>query len=318
MPTGYIGTNCSVVWGNTGITPCPYHPKEIEGFMLVPKGTVWTTTQVAALQTTINSGIAADLPTSRYYPITRFESIEDKGTDAVETETSYGVAKFVRNGKYRWRGMYSNGALDMHSELSKFNGLQDTFDVFIILKGNVFLGTASGDTSVKGYSLDTLYAPNIKVNTGGEDTMYAFEIGLEDEAQLNKYFRAITVPDTIPIVDTFRGLKPTRIEVVTHISAASDLVSVRVWSGSTNLYDAYNGDIDVTTIWSLVNHTVGTTTAATVATAVPASKSFNLTFGTAVTAASQECTIKLGTVTLLTAANLLNFANSEVATTSIA
>lgn len=317
MATGYLGTDCSVVWGNTGITPCPYHPKSIEGFMLVPKGTAWTTTQIAALETTIDTGIAQNLPTARYYPITRFESIEDKGTDAIETETGYGIAKFVRNGKYRWRGMYSNGALDMHAELSRFNGQQDAFDVFLFMKGNMILGTASGDTSVKGFSLDTLYAPNIKVNTGGEDTVYAFEIGLEDEQQLNLNFRVISVPTTVDIYENFRGLKPTRIEVVTHISAATDLVSVRVWSGSTNLYDAYNGDIDVTTIWSLVNHTTGTTTAATVATAVPSTKSFNLTFGTAVTAAAQECTIKLGTVSLLTAANLVGFANSEVGTTSI-
>lgn len=318
MATGYLGTDCTVLWGNTGVTPCPYHPKNLEGFLLLPKDEVWTTAQVSALQTTINAGIVENLPADRYYPITRFEDIEDKGTDAVETETGYGVAKFVRNGKYRWRGIYSNGALDMHAQLSMFNGLQDRFDVMLVMKGNVLLCTASGDTSVKGFSLDTIYAPNIKINTGGEDTKYAFEIGLEDEAQLNINFRAITIPDTIPFVDSFRGLKPTRIEIVQHAKAADDTVKVRVWSGSTNLYDSYNGQLDDTTVWSLVNHTANSTTTSTLVTAVPSDKSFTLTFGTAITAASQECTVKLGTVTTMVAAGLSGFANSQVASTSIA
>lgn len=317
MATGYLGTDCAVLWGNTGIAPCPYHPKQVEGFLLVPKSTSWTTTQIAALQTTITTGIANVLPTSRYYPITRFEDIEDKGTDAVETETGYGVAKFVRNGKYRWRGIYSNGALDMHAELSKFNGLQDRFDAFIILKGNYLLGTASGESSIKGFSLDTMYSPNIKINTGGEDTKYAFEIGLEDEEQLNKYFRVITVPDTLPIVETFTGLKPTRIEVVEHLDASDDDILVRLWSGSTNLYDAYAGDIDVTSLWHIVNLTLGTTTTASSFPAPTAgdiaAKAFRIIFTGASTAAAEEAIIKFGSVTLLT-----GFANSQATTTTVA
>lgn len=320
MATGYLGTDCTVLWGNTGITPCPYHPKNLEGFLLLPKDEVWTEAQVAALQTTINTGIAEDLPANRYYPITRFEDIEPKGTDAVETETGYGVAKFVRNGKYRWRAMYSNGALDLHSELSKFNGLQDRFDVMLVMKGNVLLCTAYGDSSVKGFSLDTIYAPNITLNTGGEDTKYAFEIGLEDESQLNINFRVITIPDTIPFVDSFRGLKPTRIEVVAHVGATTDEMTVRVWSGSTNLYDSYNGQLDTNTLWTLINNSIPTptTTVSTSATAVPATKSFLLDFGSAVTAASQECIVKLGTVTAMGAAGLSGFANAQANTTSIA
>lgn len=318
MATGYLGTDCATIVGNTGIAPCPYNPKNIGGFMLVPAGTAWTPTQVAALQTTINTGISHNTATSRFFPISKFEDIEDKGTDAVETETGYGVAKFVRNGKYRWRGIYSNGAMDLHTELSKFNGQQDRYDVFIFdNKNNAILGTASGQANIKGFSLDTLYAPNIKVNTGGEDTKYAFEIGLEDESQLNLNWRVITVPTTIPILDTFTGLRPTRLEVVTELVASTKVVVVRVWSGATNLYDTYGSIIAIVgnNLWDSVKNSTGAANVVASVAVSPSTKGFTLTLTDAVTAAD-EYTINFGTVSDLTTALILKQANATCQTTA--
>lgn len=316
MATGQLGITCATILGNTGLIICPYDPKNFTGIMLVPKGTALTPAQVAALQTTLNAGIVNDTATSRYFPIGIFDEIEDKGTDAVETESSFGVASLVRLGKYRYRWTYTNGGLDLHSELSKFNGKQDAFDLFFIDPvENVFVGTASGQNNIKGFSLDTLYAPNIKVNTGSAGTKYMFEVGLENEKQFNQNWRVIKVPDTLPILDTFTGLKPTRLEVVTELVASTKVVVVRVWSGNTNLYDTYTSALATTNLWDAINNATGVQNATASVVAAPATKAFTVTLTSTVTAAD-EYTIQLGTVTQLTAAAILKQANAEVNTTA--
>jgi len=317
MATGQLGLNCATIIGNTGLISCPYDPKNFNGILLLPKGTALTPAQVSAFQTTVNAGIINDNASARWFPIGIFEDIEDKGTDAVETETGYGVAKLVRLGKYRYRFMYSNGAMDLHAELSKFNGRQDAFDLwFTDPVNNGFLGTASGQSNVKGFSLDTLYAPNIKVNTGAAASQYMFEVGLEDEKQFNQNWRFIKLPDTLPVHDTFTGLKPTRLEIVSELVASTKVVVVRVWSGNTNLYDTYSVQLATTNLWDAINNATGVQNATASVVAAPATKAFTVTLTSTVTAA-EEYTIQLGTVTQLTAAAILKQANAETNTTAV-
>lgn len=316
MATGQLGISCATIIGNTGLISCPYDPKNFTGILLVPRGTALTPTNVAALRTYLDAGIVNDTATSRYFPIGIFEDIEDKGTDAVETESGFGVASLVRLGKYRFRWTYTNGGLDLHTELSKFNGKENAFDLFFIDPvENVFVGTASGQNNVKGFSLDTIYAPNIKINTGTTGTKYMFEVGLESEKQFNQNWRVIKVPDTLPILDTFTGLKPTRLEVVTELVASTKVVVVRVWSGNTNLYDTYLTQLATTNLWDAFNNATGVQNATASVVAAPATKAWTITLTNAVTAAD-EYTIQLGTVTQLTSAQILKQANAEVNTTA--
>lgn len=315
MATGFLGTNCVQLIGNTGVSVCPYNPKNIVGIMLVPAGTTWTPTQVTAWQATVAAGVAHITETSRYFPISVFEDIEDKGSDAETTTTGYGVTKYIRNGKYAWRFMYSNGAMDLHAELSRFNGQQDRYDV-LLMDGvnNGFLCTASGQNNVKGFSLDTLYAPNIKVNTGGADTIYAIEVGLQDSDEMNLNWRLISVPRTIPITtnSSFLGLKPTRLEVVTELVASTKTIVVRVWSGATNLYDYYATELVTLDCWDIVRNATGISTIASSVTATPATKSFTVVSSTmATSAANDEITVNLGTVAQLSAAGITRQANAS-------
>jgi hypothetical protein len=317
MATGILGTDCSQIIGNTGITPCPYNPKNIIGIMLVPTGTAWTPTQVGVLQTTINAGLVHNTPTSRYFPISKFEDVEDKSEAAVETTTGYGIKKFVRAGKYGWMFKYSNGGMDLHSEISKFTGQADRYDCWLMDgKNNCFIGTSSGANNVKGFSLDTLIAENIKLNTGGADTEYALTIGLEDSDELNLNWRVVTVPTTVPIATTFAGLKPTRLEIVTDLVASSKTVVVRVWSGATNLYDTYSGQLNAIAVWDIVNNTGGTSiSSATTVTLVPGTKSFSVFWTGLTVSAGHDLTVQLGTVSdLTTATTIATFANSQIGT----
>ena len=321
MATGILGTDCSQIIGNTGMSTCPYNIKNIIGFMLVPTGTVVTPTQVSSWKSTVDAGTANNSATARWFPISKFEDVEEKGEDAIETKTGYGINKFVRSGKYGWRFMYSNGAMDLHSELSKFNGQQDRYDVFLMDgRNNCFIGTASGTSNVKGFSLDTLYAPNFKLNTGGADTIYSIEIGLEDESEMNLNWRLITSPVEYPIATTYVGLKPVRLEVVVAPGAAADTAEIRVWCGAANVWDTYSSQINATAVWSI---TIGsTTTAATAVSIINAqatNKSFLITFGTAIASAGLEAVISFGTVTALnSAAAGARLANSSVNTVTIA
>lgn len=318
MATGQIGIDCVTVTAATGVGVCPYNPKNIGGVIFVPAGTTITPTQVTAMQATLTAAIANNTATLRWLPVGRFEDVEDLGTDAVTTESGYGDEKYVRNGKYRWKFMYSNGALDLHAELSKMNGKQDQYDVILIdHTNNAFILTASGATNYKGFSLGMLFAPNIKINTGGADTVYSLNIGLDDSTQLNENWRVISMPKTIPIIDTFLGLRPTRLEVVTELVGSTKTVIVRVWSGSQNLYDYYATELATAAIWYITRNATGIATIASAVTAVPATKSFSIVSSTmAATTAGDECTVKLGTVSALTSAGVLRHANSEIGTTA--
>jgi hypothetical protein len=316
MATGNLGTDCSVILGNTGVTGCPYDLKNIVGIMLVPTGTSWTPTQVAAWQSTVAAGVANNTATSRYFPIQGFEAVEDKSGDAVTRETGYRVEKYVSNGKYKWRLFYSNGAMDMHAQLSLFTGQQDRFDVLLIDGlNNGFLCTSSGATNVKGFTLDTLFAPNIKVNTGAEDTLYAIEIGLQDESEINKNWRFIQVPSTINVTTntSFLGLKPTRIEIVTEMVASTKTVVCRVWSGSTNLYDTYTSELATTALWNFYKDSTGIQNTTASVTAAPATKAWTIVLTSAITAAD-SFTLQFGTVTALTSAGILRQANAVAQT----
>lgn len=318
MATGQFGIDCVTTSANTGLTVCPYNPKNIGGVIFVPAGTVLTPTQVSAMQATVAAGVAHNTQVLRWLPVARFTDVEDKGTDAVITESGYGDEVYVRNGKYRWKFMYTNGAMDLHAELSKLNGKQDNYDMFLMDgTNNAIIGTASGQANIKGFSLATLFAPNIKINTGGADTVYALEVGLDDSTQLNENWRVISVPKTIPILDTFTGLKPTRLEVVTELVGSTKTVVIRVWSGSVNLYDYYPTELATASLWNIQRNATGISTVASAVTAVPATKSFTVVSSTmATTTAGEECTVTLGTVTALTSANILKQANAQIGTTA--
>ena len=318
MATGQIGIDCVTVTAATGIGVCPYNPKNIGGVIFVPAGTVITPTQVTAMQATLTAAIANNTPALRWLPVGRFEDVEPLGTDAVTTESGYGDEKYVRNGKYKWKFMYSNGALDLHSELSKLNGRQDAYDVILIdHNNNALILTASGQANCKGLSMGTLYAPNIVTNTGGADTVYSLVVGLDDSTQLNENWRVISMPRTIPIIDTFLGLRPTRLEVVTELVGSTKTVVIRVWSGSQNLYDYYATELATAAAWNIVRNATGISTVASAVTAVPATKSFSVVSTTmATTSAGDECTVKLGPVSALTSAGVLRHANSEIGTTA--
>ena len=318
MATGQIGIDCVTVTASTGINVCPYNPKNIGGVIFVPAGTVITPTQVTAMQATLTAAIANNSAALRWLPVGKFEGVEDLGTDAVTTETEYGDEKYVRNGKYRWKFMYSNGALDLHSELSKMNGKQDQYDVILIdHTNNALILTASGAANYKGFSMGMLFAPNIKINTGSADTVYSLNIGLDDSTQLNENWRLITMPKTIPIIDTFQGLRPIRLEVVTEIVGSTKTVVIRVWSGSQNLYDYYPTELATAAAWNIRRDATGISTVASAVTAVPATKSFQVVSSTmATTTASDECTVLLGPVSALTSAGVLRHANAQIGTTA--
>jgi hypothetical protein len=321
MATGNLGVVCTLLTPNAGIVQCPYYPKNFGGMLLVPTGTAWTMTDILGVVAKINTGIANNNPNLRYIPIGKFDDFEDKSSETVVNQKSYGQTVFGHNGKYGLKFMYTNGGLDLHTELSKLNGNgQDRYDVmFFDHINNVILCTASGKNNVKGFGLDAIFTDNVKLATGGSDAGYSISVYLEDEQELNFNWRALQVDKAYPLLTTFTALKPTRLEIVSELGAtAAKTVVVRVWSGGTNLYDYYSTELLTLTLWYLGRNTTGIKTVASAVTANPSTKSFTV-FSTsmATTTAGEECAVYLETVTALTAANILKQANAEAATTAV-
>lgn len=318
MASPLIGKDCAQIIGNTGLTVCPYDPANIEGVVLLPRGTVILASAITTFVTTLQAGIANNTETKRWFPIGRFEDMEDKSEEATITTSGFGVKQFVKQGRYAFKFVYTNGAMDLHSQLSRLNGCQDRYDILLVDKvNNCFWGTTSGTADVKGFRMDMFNANNIKFNTGAAGTKYSFEVGLEDERELNMYSRIISLPSNQRVLD-YVGLIPTEVVITTQLVASTKIVVVKVMSGSVNLGDYYPTELATLAIWNFTRDSTGVTNAASAVSYSTVTKAFTITGTTAASYfnAGESYTLKLGTVTALASAGVTGYANSEAQTTA--
>jgi hypothetical protein len=312
----YCGKNIK----NTGLVKCFYDPANIEGLLLVPKGTVFSQADVTAWSTTLNALLNNNTPELRGHIIKRFEGVENKSTDASYSETPYGDRKKSKQGKYAWRWQYSNSGLAMHTKLTSFDGAQDMFDAFLIdAKNNTFMGYSTDGINYKGFSLDLIDIPNVEFNTGTENTKYYIEIGLEDSKQLNQFPAIVKLEDSVSALSDFNSLIDLEMSVSTAMTAGG-LVKLKFkqGNGATNLYDLYSAALTTTSLYTAINASTGGGIPVTSVTASAGTKTLDVQLNAAdpdyPATAGGLITITFGDVSAMVAAGIVGYSNAELTT----
>lgn len=246
---------CSRALSNTGLNSCYFDPGNIEGAVLIPKGMIFTQTELAVFKATLDAKIAHDNIAKRIFPIKRFIDMEDKSEDNPEQTFGFGGKAKIRQGKYAWYFMYKNGGLAYHKSLYSFDQMQEAYDVlFIDAKNNILWGVAGIDDplSLGGYDLELLDVKNLKINTGGATTIYGIGFCLEDPAQVNVYSSFYQFPRTVNILQALSGLK--NIEVAVQTPNLLGLIKFKLTTsdGAINLGDVYSTELGTASLWSMI------------------------------------------------------------------
>lgn len=311
--------DCNQTSSNTGLQKCPFDPKEISGFIAVPKGTKLTPTQQLALETTILEGLNNDNKVLRWYPVQDLWQIEDTSTDS-QTETSnYGGVNYLADGKTSFKLQHKQG-ITMHKLYrSAFHLQQDRYDFFFILKKNkALLGWSDSENNFYGFDLEMLAVESWKVPTGTNGTaMYSISIGLSDTTQWNDDISAIKLPDTLP-ASSIKGLQ--QIELVNATNTfTGGVATIQVLGSTTNLYDIYGSSLIDTSIWKAYNYATGGEITITSIALDNDLKGAELTLNTSDSdypaSAGGKILVKFGNVTALIANDMPYISEAELITT---
>lgn len=314
---------CTRALSNTGLSSCYFDPGNIEGAVLIPKGKVFTQTEMLTFQATLAAAIANNNIANRIFPIKRFVDMEDKSEDNPEQTFGYGGKTKIRQGKYAWYFMYRNGGMSYHKSLYAFDGMQEAYDVmFIDAKNNILWGVVGGtnNTGLGGFDLELIDVKNFKVNTGGAATMYGIGFCLEDPNQMNIHSGFYQFPKTVNLLQTLTGLK--NIEVTIHTPNNTGLIKLLLTTsdGAINLGDVFPTELATASLYSFVASATQAALSITSVVYDPITGTFNVLLD--VTDADyiamspgdfMDATI--GDVSDLVTALVLGYANTEFSTT---
>lgn len=314
---------CSKSLSNTGLSSCYFDPGNIEGVLLGPKGKVFTQTEMDTFPATLAAVLADNDVTKRMFPIKRFVEFEDKSEDNPEQSFGFGGKSKIRQGKYAWYFMYRNGGMAYHKSLYAFDDRQEAFDAwFIDAKNNILWGVAAGtnNTGLGGFDLELIDVKNFKLNTGAAATMYGIGFCLEDPNQMNRDSAFYQFPKTMNLLQSLNGLK--NIDVTIHTPNASGLIKLLLTTsdGAINLGDIFSSELATASLYSAINANANTALTITSVVYAPGTKTFNVQLDTSDTdysgmASGDPMTFKIGTVSALTSAGVLGYANTEFTTT---
>lgn len=264
--------DCTTGVLNTGVTKCPFDPKNFEGVILVPAGTSYTQSQILDFQNTLIGQIENDSTSLRAYPIQRFDGMENISSEATYRDRPYGQRYKIRDGQYGFKFMYTEGGMGLHSKLKSFEGKHDQFDVlFVDRKNRGFMGWTSDGINLKGFTMSMVDVHNVTFDDGSNGTEYAVSLFLDDADQINKNARLLQVAAGVDVIRDFKGLYD--IEPIIHSGTMTSVgvgtYRFTIGGGSTDLYADYAGIIDTAALWTARNNETGAAiTISTVSSAV--------------------------------------------------
>lgn len=227
---------------------CTNNPDLLEYALAVPAGTVWTATQLAALQTTIQAGLVNDTYGSAYHLFGKFEGIDDQSEERQQETLAYGTKTTTRPEQYYWTFRYLDGYMCKHKAYLAFKGREAEFDFFFIDKSRNYIGTEAYDadgflTGMKGVSLSEFYENNWKPKDGSNQTMFNLSMGIANSADLNERYAFATAGFDI------EDLNMTKNAVLNPITTLDDgalTCSLLAGCGGQNLAEQISDFVDAT------------------------------------------------------------------------
>ena len=271
--------NCSTDARNTGVGGCPLHFEATRGAFLVPANKVFTQTELAALQATLQAAILSAKGT-RIYPIHKFEAITDNTEDPTFQTMASGRLVPIREGNYNWIFQYYDGGLCLSNKLRSFKNNTGYAALFYDAEYKLFgtQKTASDNKpGMAGVPLEVLYPFPWKVNDFSNAPIYRIQFSFKP----NYINEDIAYVDAGFNLDELNGLQNITLTQSGASAAGVIKLIATVGCDGANIYDTYNGQLDVVGAWTAINTTTGAAIDIDTVVVDPAIKGFTITLDNA-------------------------------------
>jgi hypothetical protein len=270
MATILDNPNCGDKYGNVGTPSCAIGIKYLNGFIITEDGyevsnanlASWSLA-LAALKTSTLAPVG-----QRIFPFFNIIGLTDN-TPAPEKKTSgYGVTTQIVEKLHSFEIEIKDFGGAFFKEMRKFNGRKDLRFFWV---DTDFIGGEQTSTGLKGFRA-SVFAKQVKVGNVADYTKYMLEVELTDPSALTDKLVSIPVPETVTLSSELTGILNVTLTGTPSATSKTANVVIETAISRTNLFDEYSADLSATGAWSATDLTS--------VVADPATKSFNLLFGT--------------------------------------
>lgn len=308
------GLKCFSKGRSTGRAGCKFMPGVAKMHVLVPYDWSLDITPgmsddaiVAALVAAIVAGETEDVYASRFQPIGRYISFDDKSEAPTVQSFNLGSKSKVNDGVYIHEYTYDEGGLDQHIAIRSFDGKNDQYKTLIIDSAGVVYSTNKYDesgalTAIQGIELSALDVYPFKSATYPTEAEFRVGYTYANASELNEDLFAIKVGSSIfSIIDANRVIDLVLIPF-TATGARVHPFIIETVSGSINVADTLGAALEDPTAIVAVNKTSGVSIAVTSIALNALTKKYVVTFtaGSGYVA-TQVALVKMGSVSALEA-----------------
>jgi len=266
---------CAASGNSTGIPSCPINPDIIVGAILTDPNKVYTLTDLADLKAAMIASVMAT-GTNRIHPIFRFVELTD-GTEAETIVTmGYGPKIIVKEGAFDWTFRFMKGGLCFNANLRSFNDLEKAV-IFVDNTGKLY-GVKTDEGGLRGFALDQVFTANFKLNDGSAPNKYVIRFLQSNPKEWDTFAMYDPKAQTVPW-DAETALKGILDIELVEVSSGNGEATFKVQTkcDKVNLYDDFSTELADKVLWTLET-SAGDSVTITTLVAVPASKSFQMTF----------------------------------------
>jgi hypothetical protein len=247
---------CAKKIQKTGFGECWKDLKMPRGAFKVPKGKIYSQTELDSWRATLQAGVLANSVSNRIFPLHGFRTLTDNSEETVMQTFGDGSQIPVRNGNYRWTFQYIDGGLCLSKALDSHNFSGQTTWLFYDDDFSFFgyrKQASDGSYGLAGVPL-IFHAMPFKVSTGAEVTSYRVYFDIKPD-YLNKYLGFI---DNIGFDPTeITGLQNIVLQQTGVSSAGVVKIKALVGCDYSNIQDLYPTELASTALWIATNATTG-------------------------------------------------------------
>jgi hypothetical protein len=181
--------NCDLKYGNTGKESCIKTLEHAKGFVLVPKGTVFKSSETVDFETTLKALCIKTLPAERAFPVIGLDDFTDSSKEqTVETLGFGGTIPLEGTEKVIYTHNYHFG-FEFNKRLRKFNNT-NKYDLIYLLADGTYYGTkrtdSDGNDGIAGFPFDSFNVMPMKLANGKDSsTKFGVTIVFSDSSDFN-------------------------------------------------------------------------------------------------------------------------------------
>lgn len=253
-------TSCLADSGNTGFGQCFTDIGMPRGLLFVPKGAVYSTSDVATLKAAIEAAILADTAKNRIFPLNNVVNVTDSTEAPVVQTFNTGAKSVVRNGFYDLTLQWENGGFCVLYALLKAQGQNKPF--LIYTDKGLLIGTDAGTVNVpeqfKGINPNLVYANMFKFSDGTKVAEYSVNVNFEP-TQINQGIAFVDFNNDggLAYLEGLNGLQNVTLNQAAAPGAAAFSIGARTACGSVDLFEDFDDALAVPGAWVAKNSATG-------------------------------------------------------------